>query len=335
MSNKYTLSAFVFILSTFTSLAQAEDTKFIFPLACTYTKDCWAVNYVDVDASQSAKDFRCNKKSYDGHKGTDFALGSITQMRNGVDVLAAASGTVLRVRDGESDHLKTSEELDDLKSRKKECGNGILIDHGNGLQTIYCHLKKDSIVVKPEQPIKVGEKIAQIGQSGLAEFPHLHFGVIHDDSILDPYTGLSNTQECGTIDTPLWHENLHINYNPVAIFDGGFRNTAPDFEQIKRGQKSPETIPVHSAALVFWGGFYNVEEGDQVIMTVTDPNGDTFTQRKETVNKTRARQYYYAGRKVGHVQLIPGIYKGHISITRTNGDPSASEEKTFSISITP
>ncbi|MGH1404257.1 MAG: M23 family metallopeptidase [Alphaproteobacteria bacterium] len=334
MSNKYAFLILIFLFSILAPVAQAQDTKFIFPLACTYTKDCWAVNYVDVDASKHAKDFRCNKKSYDGHKGTDFALGSITQMRSGVDVLAAASGTVLRVRDGESDHLKTSEELDDLKSRKKECGNGILIDHGNGLQTIYCHLKKDSIVVKPEQPIKVGEKIAQVGQSGLAEFPHLHFGVIRDDHILDPYTGLSNTKECGTIDTPLWHETLNITYNPVAIFDGGFRNTAPDFERIKRGQDNPKTLPIHSAALVFWIGLYNVEEGDQVTLTITDPNGKLFTERKETVERTRARQYYYIGRKIGHVQLIPGQYKGHVVITRTDASPSASEEKIFLIEMT-
>ncbi|PCJ99060.1 MAG: peptidase M23 [Zetaproteobacteria bacterium] len=309
----------------------SNSSKFLFPLGCTQGIDCWAVNYVDVDGIEGdGQDFKCGPKTYDGHKGTDFALGSIVQMRSGVDVFAAANGRVQRIRDGQSDRLKTDEEIATMKENKKECGNGILIDHGNGLQSIYCHLREGSIIVKPKQKIRAGQKIAQVGQSGMAEFPHLHFGVMWEGGIIDPYTGELSTQGCGKMKERMWHIGLPMDYNPVAIFDGGFRSKSPDFEAIKRGAENPQTLSLGSAAFVFWVGFYNVEKGDKVILKVIDPDGNIFVQRNEVLAKNRARQYYYTGRKIGRVQLQSGTYAGHVRIERVNG---VVREKEFRVSV--
>lgn len=329
------------ISAPYANASQDQETpQFIFPAACHYGQDCWAVNYVDVDPEEgedAVLDFKCRKKTYDGHKGTDFALGSVEQMREGVDVLAAAPGKVLRVRDGESDALKTQAELDDIKKEQKECGNGILIDHGNGLQTMYCHLKNGSVTVKPHQKVKAGEAIAQIGQSGLAEFPHLHFGVFWEGGVVDPYTGLLNTQGCGQVKASLWHIGLPMNYEPVVIFGGGFRSTVPDFKAIERGNSpNPETLSLSIASFVFWSGFYNVEEGDLVILDVRDPDGNPFVSREQTVEKTRARQYYYTGRKIGNVQLKRGVYTGRVTLTRqakNQQTPPVTRTKEFSVTV--
>ena len=319
----------IFLVLLWQGGAQAGETAFIFPAGCTYGEDCWAVNYVDTDTGDAAQDFTCGPKSYDGHKGTDFALGSVAQMRSGVDVLAAADGRVLRVRDGEDDHLKTGAEITALKEEKKECGNGVLIDHGDGLQTIYCHLKKGSVTAQPKQKVRAGEKIAQIGQSGLAEFPHLHFGVMWEGGVVDPYTGMLNTKRCGQTKEPLWRAGLSVPYEPVVIFGGGFQPKVPDFEAIKRGQDNPATLSLNSAAFVFWAGFYNVETGDRVVLKVTDPDGAIFVERRETVEKTRARQYYFTGRKIGKVHLKSGIYKGYVKIERG----TIVREKQFTVNI--
>jgi len=289
------------------------------------------VNYVDVDPTDQMKDFKCNRKGYDGHKGVDFALGSIKQMRAGVDVLAAAAGKVLRVRDGESDRLKTEDELESIKEQKRECGNAVLIDHGDGLQSIYCHMKKDSVIVKPKQRVKAGEKIGQIGQSGVAEFPHLHFGTIWEGGIVDPYTGALNTQGCDQMKAPMWITGLPMEYEPVVIFDGGFRPAPPDFKGIESGvDENPDMISKNSAAFVFWAGFYNVEAGDDIILTVTDPNGEMFVERTEKQSDTRTRQYYFTGRKIGRVQLKHGTYTGRVQIKR--GDDIV-KEKTLSVVV--
>lgn len=309
-----------------------EHPRFILPLSCTYGEECWPVNFVDVDpADNVATDFKCKRKTYDAHKGTDFALGSVADMRDGVDVLAAHSGTVIRVRDGENDDFKTKEALDKIRAQNKDCGNGILIDHGDGLQTIYCHLKKDSIVVKPAASVKAGEKIAQIGMSGFTEFPHLHFGVLWEGGVVDPFTGALNTQGCGHMKQNMWLEGLPVAYEEVVIFDGGFRAQVPDFEAIQRGDdENPVALPLRSAALVFWSGFYNVEKGDEISMRIYDPEGGLFHVQNNVVEKTRARQYYFAGRKIGRVQLKAGEYKGVTHIRR--GD-DISKEKSFTVRI--
>ena len=73
------------------------------PLDCTLGESCFIQNYVDDDPGPGAADFTCGALTYDGHKGTDFALTSIAAMEAGVTVRAAAPGVVRGVRDGMPD----------------------------------------------------------------------------------------------------------------------------------------------------------------------------------------------------------------------------------------
>lgn len=340
MSKFILLTFFIIVFCIFPALSKASDTpQFIFPTACTYGQDCWAVNYVDVDPSGSAiKDFKCNAKSYEDHNGTDFALGSIARMNTGVDVLAAAAGKVLRMRDGESDDFKTSQDLEKIRKETKECGNGVILDHGNGLETIYCHMKKGSIIVKPHEKLRAGQKIGQIGQSGLAEFPHLHFGVTWEGGNIDPYTGMLDTDGCGKMKKSLWALGLPMTYEPISIFDGGFQDAPPDFLAIQKGEETPKKdISKSSTALVFWSGFYNVEEGDNITLQILDPDGEEFNMRHETTSKTRSRQYYFTGRKIANVHLKLGRYKGIATLTRIpkDGSKPITRTKTFEVNLTP
>ena len=55
-------------------------------------------------------------------------------------------------------------------------GNYIVIDHGNGLQTLYGHLSR--IFVKPGNVVTRGAVIGNMGSTGNSTGPHLHFEVI-------------------------------------------------------------------------------------------------------------------------------------------------------------
>ncbi len=63
-------------------------------------------------------------------------------------------------------------------------GKIVIIDHGLGIYTVYCHLKK--ILVKKGELVARGQKIARSGKTGRVTGPHLHFGVYIGGVKVDP-----------------------------------------------------------------------------------------------------------------------------------------------------
>lgn len=71
-------------------------------------------------------------------------------------------------------------------------GNVIRIDHGNGLVTMYAHLKSGSTCVRTGQYVTRGQQIAQIGDTGYVTGAHLHFEVRVNGNRVNPapYLGI-------------------------------------------------------------------------------------------------------------------------------------------------
>ncbi|MBI1288804.1 MAG: peptidoglycan DD-metalloendopeptidase family protein [Flavobacteriales bacterium] len=57
----------------------------------------------------------------------------------------------------------------------KNWGNTVVIRHGDGMFTQLSHLKKDSIKVAVGDPVKKGQVVASLGNSGRSPEPHIHF----------------------------------------------------------------------------------------------------------------------------------------------------------------
>lgn len=63
-------------------------------------------------------------------------------------------------------------------------GNAVILDHGHGVTSIYMHLSK--IEVKLGDKVKQGQKIGEIGHTGISTGPHLHWGVYLSGTSVEP-----------------------------------------------------------------------------------------------------------------------------------------------------
>lgn len=99
------------------------------------------------------------------HKGAD------VRAKPGTPVVAAGDGMVV------------------FAGRQGGYGNVIHVDHGGGVVTRYAHLRR--IETTKNAVITAGQQIGQVGSTGRATGPHLHFEVRLDGRAVDPGTAMA------------------------------------------------------------------------------------------------------------------------------------------------
>lgn len=300
-------------VTTATILA-VEQLELSWPASCQQGETCWIANYVDVDVTTSAQDFQCKPRTYDGHDGVDIAIRDLGVMNEGVAVLAAAAGTVRHVRDGMED-VPVTDAASRARIKSKECGNGVVVQHEGDWETQYCHLQKGSVRVKAGEPVERGAQLGLIGLSGKTEFPHVHLTVRQKGTILDPFTGQAKDNGCGIAGRALWHADAHVIYEDVALYNAGFSGGAPNIEMIRLGERG-DPLTANSPGLVLWVDILGVQAGDTIRMTITGPTGQHIVERQQTIERTQARRFLFAGPRLRTERWPAGQYAGEVTLQR-------------------
>ena len=286
------------------------------PIACEPGRTCYIQNYLDADPSASARDFKCGTRTYDGHNGTDFRLPSMASQRAGVEVLASASGRVLRTRDGAPDGAfgKSAREA----VRDVECGNGVVIEHPEHWETQYCHMASGSLAVKPGELVKAGQPLGRVGLSGLTEYPHLHFTVRHKGAVVDPFAYGAAADSCGSGE-PLWQPALHaqLAYQERAILNAGFANGPVTMELIEDGSADKELPSASAAAIVAFVRVIGLKTGDAQRLAIKDPLGNVIAENRAPQLQTNKAQFMlFTGKKRPATGWDRGTYKATYVVER-------------------
>lgn len=103
------------------------------------------------------------------HTGIDIGRNlSPAKSIDGAAIVAAADGKVI------------------YASYRSGYGNTVMIDHGNGVVTLYAHQQNGGVKVSVGQTVTKGQRVGTVGSTGLSTGPHLHFEVRVNGTCVDP-----------------------------------------------------------------------------------------------------------------------------------------------------
>ncbi|SDW10737.1 M23 family metallopeptidase [Litoreibacter albidus] len=295
----------------FAAPVAAKDPLLSLPIECDLGQTCFIQNYVDSDPSPAAQDHACGALTYDGHKGTDIRVATLKDLEAGIKVLVAAPGTVRATRDGMPDIASNAPNAPALDG--KDCGNGLVISHGDGWETQYCHIKNGSIRVEKGQRVAKGTPLGLVGMSGKTVFPHIHMSLRHNGTVVDPFAPDADAGSCGPSGRTLWEDP--VAYQAGALLDIGFAEAVPSFDSIKAGLPDPATLGADASGLVLWGYAFGTRAGDTMTFDIKGPDGWRHDQTT-TFETPQAQVFRAAGRKKPAGGWPTGRYTGVVTFSR-------------------
>jgi hypothetical protein len=307
----------VMILSMAAGVGAAGPPSLELPIDCEVGRTCIVQNYVDQEAGAGARDYRCGWLTYDGHKGTDLRVIDGALFRRGVPVRAAAAGRVRAVRDGMPD-VSMRRLADQASIVRREAGNSVIVDHGDGWETQYAHMRHGSVAVRRGDMVAAGTQLGVVGLSGATEFPHLHIEVRYRQKTVDPFVGLARGTPCQAGQSPLWQPKAieALAYVPTGVLDAGIAGATPVVTDGGIDRDTLEPFRLTSGAVIFWVQIYGAQKDDRQEFRLTGPDGRVLAERRDAISRNRAQWLAYVGVRRRDAGWSAGSYRGEYALYR-------------------
>ena len=258
-------------------------------------------------AAGAFQDHNCGSIAYDGHKGTDIAIGPFGFLKmdnNSVEVIAAANGTIIDKHDGSFDRNC---------SGNNQTANYVVLQHSDGSQTYYWHMKSGEVTTKSiGETVVSGEYLGIVGSSGSSGGPHLHFEVRTGNTsatMVDPFSGtcnLINAQSYWASQKP---------YIEPAVLKASVNTTDVLWPACPATETPNESnsylIPFQGQGLpAGFAKFYvflrNETSGTEANMSILNPDGSIFSSWTKSLTSNFKFSYYGFSESL---PTIPGTYK--------------------------
>ena len=299
-------------LWTSVCFAQGASILLALPLVCEVGETCAVQNYVD----HGGKDYRCGTLTYSGHKGTDIRIVDLEAFQSGVPVLAAARGRVRAIRDSMQDISIRAPGAPSVDGH--EAGNSVVIEHGDGWETQYAHMRLGSVKVRAGDYVEPGDVLGTVGMSGETEFPHLHFEVRRFGRAVDPFAGTEGAAPCSAGGDALWTARAArtLEYRTSGVLDAGISGSEPVLTNGELDRATLKPLLKSSGPAIFWVQLYGLREGDVQDLRFTGPDGKVIAERRVPVTRNLAQSLAYIGASRRFFSWSAGTYRGEYALIR-------------------
>ena len=284
--------------------------KFIWPVEGAPFTDTNIGNYVDVDPTSGILDYTGSNASYDGHTAWDIGPGNFREMDLGIELYAAADGTVTAVNDGEYDRQTAW-------LTPSPPANYVIIDHGAGWQTIYWHLRRDSLQVEAGQTVSAGDFLGYMGSSGVSTGTHLHFGVRHEGRAIEP-----NFDPDAYFVDPLRYVG-----DAPTVYRSGLTNYIATSHVKERGSDVEIFDQASGQFTYVWARFSGLREDDLIEYVWIRPDNSVYTTGSRTMTRDYSGSWWWFSRTL---PTVPDLGTWRVEF-RVNGTKLG--EETFEVTV--
>ena len=226
-------------------------------------------NFVDHDPTTGLLDYNCGNRTYDGHQGTDIRIVPFrwNKMANGeVEIIAAAPGVIILKQDGNFDQS--------CAWGSGLAWNAVFIQHADGTQSWYGHMKNGSTTTKDSgDAVVTGEYLGLVGSSGNSTGPHLHLEIYDPlGNLIDPFMG-----NCNSLNNDTWWLNQlpYLDSGVNRLMTGTQQWTSPACPQTS--QLFDQDVFDQGDAITFSAHYRNDTSANSSQVTAFEPDGDTST----------------------------------------------------------